>query len=731
MATPGPDTVIGSPGDDTLDGLAGNDVLVGLAGDDLLLGGTGNDQLLGDQPTGPFGDDTLIGGDGDDVAWGRGGDDSIVGGSGSNISLRGGAGNDTIDGTGGFSIASYLDATGGVTVNLSLAGPQAVGADAGTDVLIGMSGVSGSQTFGDHLTGDAGVNILLAYAGEDTLLGAGGDDSLYGGQDNDSLDGGSGQDWAIYNTDDGVTVVTSGVSVDLSLTGAQFVGANFGFDTLSNIENVRGSALADTLAGDAQANMLAGGGGGDSLVGRGGADTLSGQGGNDTLVGGGDVDTARFSGNLADYSIQWLPDSVLQVTDLRPGSPDGVDRLYGIEALQFADQTISPTLATPGPDHIFGNDTDEIIDGLAGNDTIHGRGGDDLLIGGTGNDQLLGDSLIGPAGNDTLIGGDGDDVAFGRGGNDSIVGGAGIDILRGGAGNDTIDGTGGFGIASYFDATGGVTVDLSNTGPQAVGADAGVDVLINMSAISGSLNFDDHLTGDGEINTLLGFFGDDTLLGGAGNDTLFGGADNDSLDGGSGQDWVHLGIDDAASYVASSATVDLALTGAQFIGATFGFDTLVNFENVQGTALNDTLAGDAQGNVLAGGGGNDSLLGRDGADTLVGQAGADTLVGGSGFDTARFSGDMGDYSIQYLSGSVLLVTDLRGGSPDGADRLIGVEALQFADTTITPNLNLGNQSRAYANAIAKANDPNLSEHAQAVHLENAARMVDKAVGDFL
>ena len=55
-------------------------------------------------------------------------------------------------------------------------------------------------------------------------------------------------------------------------------------DTLSGIEQVLGSAFADTLTGDANANTLWGMAGGDVLAGGGNGDVLKGGAGNDRFV---------------------------------------------------------------------------------------------------------------------------------------------------------------------------------------------------------------------------------------------------------------------------------------------------------------------------------------------------------------------------------------------------------------------------------------------------------------
>ena len=78
---------------------------------------------------------------------------------------------------------------------------------------------------------------------------------------------------------------------------------------------------------------------------------------------------------------------------------------------------------------------------------------------------------------------------------------------------------------------------------------------------------------------------------------------------------------------------------------------------------------------------SDLLIGKHGNDVLEGNGGHDLLIGGAGFDTALYSGSVLDYAIA-AHGATAVVWDMRGGSPDGVDLLVGVEKLQFADFTL-------------------------------------------------
>jgi len=290
-----------------------------------------------------------------------------------------------------------------------------------------------------------------------------------------------------------------------------------------------------------------------------------------------------------------------------------------------------------------------------------------LLSGGDGNDQLYGSG-----GADTLQGDNGDDALNGGLGNDSLQGGAGIDLLQGGVGADTLDGGSGpddandIDTASYRSSPAAVTI-LPGAGGVLVGfgGDAQGDRLIEIEHIEGS-NFDDLLTGDGGNNTLEGLAGSDRLNGGAGDDILLGGGGVDRLDGGDGQDWT--------SYLTSSGAVSVNLAIGKGSGGDATGETLISIENLQGSALNDTLVGSAA---------NNSLDGFYGDDRLTGGAGADTLDGGAGTDWAsyQFSPDAVNVSLKDGVGRGFGFFDVGGGDGKG-DTLQNIENLEgssFAD----------------------------------------------------
>jgi serralysin len=120
---------------------------------------------------------------------------------------------------------------------------------------------------------------------------------------------------------------------------------------------------------------------------------------------------------------------------------------------------------------------------------------------------------------------------------------------------------------------------------------------------------------------------------GSGNelDNLIVAGDGDNfLDGKGGQDTV--------SYADATAgvTVSLATTVSQATGGS-GTDTVLNFENLTGSALNDTLSGNSGANVIDGGAGADLLSGGTGNDIYIVDNSGDIITDTGGVDTVRSS----------------------------------------------------------------------------------------------
>jgi hypothetical protein len=191
--------------------------------------------------------------------------------------------------------------------------------------------------------------------------------------------------------------------------------------------------------------------------------------------------------------------------------------------------------------------------------------------------------------------------ARGGGGDDLIIANNVANRIEGGAGNDTV---------SYETATRGVIIYLSDNAFGLGGAWG--DRLLSIESMIGS-DYDDIIVGDGRDNTIDG--------GAGGRDILYGGRGNDTL-----------------SYASSETGVTLNLQNGRTGGGSAG-DIYYEFENIRGSAFDDTLDGDSGANKIWGGAGGDRIQGNSGNDDLYGEAGNDTIFGGSGDD--RITGGAG------------------------------------------------------------------------------------------
>jgi Ca2+-binding RTX toxin-like protein len=531
--------------------------------------------------------------------------------------------------------------------------------------------------------GTAFDDVFVMAAGDAVVVhGNGGDDTLVGGTNAELLDGGADIDTASYANS------AVGVTVDLRLSTGQVSAGDANGDTLTGIENLTGSALADSLHGNSGDNVLTGLAGADALVGDAGTDTadysgssagvtvdlslgtgiggdaqgdtlttienltgsafadhltgdagvnvLTGGAGDDTLHGGAGAD-ALNGGAGSDFA-NYQSSAVAVTVDLLAGTASGGDAqgdtLVSIENLY----------GSSFDDHLTGNNARNVIGGELGDDTLVGNGGDDALNGEAGNDTLDGgdgaDRLVGGAGLDTIHGGNGadsidagngNDIVFGEAGNDAIYGGAGIDQIDGGDGNDILEGAagadaliGGAGIDTASYAGSAVGVTVNLATGAASGGDAAGDTLTGIENLAGSAQAD-HLTGNANANALSGLAGNDVLTGGGGADLLKGGAGSDSF--------VYGSI--AASTVAAA-----------------GKDTIVDFAT--GDHI-DLSAIDADGN-----GANGDTAFTFGTGAFPGHAGELRIVEAGAVQVvyADTNGDrVADFAINVISDHALSASD--------------------------------------------------------------------------
>lgn len=711
--------IYGNNYNNALSGFYGADSIYGGGGNDLIFGGTGGDYL-----DGGAGDDTInpgSAGDARDTIVGSAGNDTIIftditaGNCGNVITYSGtwdglsaiinGAANTglittalgtttlvdvanvlikaqslylfgseaddifTING-GAESWVQVWGRLGNDTFNLTTSGEIELYYDGGTGIIMNLeTGVVADDGFGyvDRINLVAGAARLFVSATDasDWIKGSASAEAFHLGGGSDTLDGGGGTDALYFNRDE----MTSGVSVDLgagTATGS-WRGATFNH-RISNIEEIWGSAFADTLTGDGGANTLSGGDG---------ADVLSGLGGNDALFGGSGDDV--LYGSSGDDSLYGgAGDDVLNGgtgADVIDGG-DGTDQA----SYKFSSSGVAINLALG-----------TAAGGAAAGDKLFSI---EDLKGSQFNDTLTGDSganrIYALDGNDALSGGDGDDWLYG---DDTLLGGAGDDRLYGGAGADVLDGGAGTDQASYEQSTSGVTVDLA-TGRGSRGEAAG-DTLRGIENIAGS-EFGDIFTGDAGNNRFYGNGGNDTMFGGGGVDRIKGGTGDDQISGGDGDDWFDGGPgadrfdggsgQDMVSYEGSTTGVFVDFATKTATGGDAAGDSFTSIENLGGSHFADTLIGDAFDNriygfggndLLYGGGGADRILAGDGDDLVKGDAGNDWLMGGLGADTLDGGSgtDMAVYEKSASGVTVNLALNTASGGDAAGDSFISIENL--------------------------------------------------------
>jgi Ca2+-binding RTX toxin-like protein len=375
---------------------------------------------------------------------------------------------------------------------------------------------------------------------------------------------------------------------------------------------------------------------------------------------------------------------------LAPGTPTEASGTSEIEVVYTADVT--------GTDVLYVNGSTETADqhfnfGAVGGGLFDANlnaddDADDLQLTGvdriqvqpgTDNDTFTGDgsgsaSFTGPVvaqtvgfasqGNDTFASGSGSNNQFTGGlGNDTATGGPNMDSMDMALGDDTFDGGGGSqDYASYEgDASAtGVTLDLSQTGPQNTG-DQGMDQVTNVENVVGS-NGSDHLTGTSGVNTMFGGnlsldAGNDFLDGGGGGDELIGWDGNDVLNGGQGNDVLEGDAGtDTASYARGSTgpvsmDLDLAKTGVAQATGGAGNDTLADgvqpsdpdpnheIENLIGSPFaGDVLTGNTIANQIDAYDGLadtvDCVAAGDGDTAILDELGVDTVSNCETIDNA-------------------------------------------------------------------------------------------------
>lgn len=471
-------------------------------------------------------------------------------------------------------------------------------------------------------------------------------------------------------------------------------------------------------------------------------------------VVGQDIAGSDHSGNL-DPSISLLGgpgDDILEPGD----GNDIVNGQAGVDSAIYADAGAAVQVDLELGTALGGSGTDTLTDmqnvsgsrfgdellGSAINNGLAGCNGDDVISGLALNDTLLGDSQLGllPAGlsscvtpgDDTLTGGTGNDTVSGEGGDDLVIEDAaanGADVLSGGTGGEFTPVTDIGDVLDHSART--VAVNVSADG---VANDGEAGELDNVAA-----DFENYLGGAG-ADTYSGGAHDETFTPGAGDDTVDGNGDTvggaDYLDlsdaagpavfdlitgtaTGNGTDtfsdiegFVGTAADDIVIFDDLGFPVDFDFFGLGGIDTVDGQATALGFtvdlsllgsgidvEDVWGGTGADTITGNGVANHLFGCGNTVNVCTEDGFDTISGAAANDFIEGGLGNDV--LTGGLGGDTLSYARATGGMLVDAQLGFTEGPD---GEDSIGFFEIFLGSNFDdeiIGGQTDADANIRIK------------------------------
>jgi Ca2+-binding RTX toxin-like protein len=395
----GNDTIIGGSGADQLFGEAGVDTQRGQGGSDFLFGGADSDTLTGgdgdDQVFGEGGDDRIIWNPGDDTDLNEGGPDTDT------IEMNGGNGAEVFTATAnGTRVRFDRVSPAPFSLDIGTAENLVVNMNGGDDSFSATGNLAALIQI--TVDGGAGNDTILGSNGADRLLGGDANDTIDGQQGNDVAFMGAGDDVFVWDPGDGNDVVEGQDGTDTMRFNGSSIGEVFDISANGNrvrfTRNV-GNIVMD--ADDVEQIEINAVGGADvaTLNDVTGTDltrvavNLALPGG----IGDGAIDTVVVTGTSGDdFAIVFGDATGVSVissvfaTELMVTGAEVQDVL----SLPFLAGDDSLDASVVAADAIGlsadGGDGNDVLVGGAGNDTLLGRSGDDVLIGGPGQDVLDG-----------------------------------------------------------------------------------------------------------------------------------------------------------------------------------------------------------------------------------------------------------------------------------------------------------------------------------------------------
>ena len=351
-------------------------------------------------------------------------------------------------------------------------------------------------------------------------------------------------------------------------------------------------------------------------------------------MGGDGVDTATFQYSKVltapDSPASDLPGLTLDLADQRTVEINLENVQAAVAYYGFIELNEDYDFSLREVENIIGTPSDDIITGDANDNVIDGHGGNDYLDGGAGIDTLSFASLPGPVSvdlvnNQSLFARkfstvDNFENVTGTPGPDTLTGDAGDNTFNFSGGLDVIRGVGGFDTFSYALQSSPVDVDFSS---------ASTPKLI-------------------DIERILGTTGDDKIVGGSGDDGIDGNGGKDQLDGGDGTNTLmFLSIDGSVAANLQSGTAASKPGSPETLDYTFS-----NFQNIRGSAGNDTLAAGTVRNAV--------------------------IEGGPGADIIQTSGTGAFQTVSYESSAAGVTVNLPKGVGSGGD----AEGDQYVNTNV-------------------------------------------------
>jgi Ca2+-binding RTX toxin-like protein len=504
-------------------------------GNDEVRVGPGS-QLSNLTIDGGAGDDTLIGGDGDDTLIGGSGNDFVDGGRGSDTALLGagkdtfvwnpGEGSDTVEGQGGNDTLDFNGSNAQENIDVSANGSRVRLFRDVANITMDLNGIEALDlnTLGsaDNVTvGDlTGTDLDQANIDLGATPGSGVGD---GAADTVIVDGTDGADNVKVGSAGG-DVLVSGLYTDVQVAGAESANDNVDVNTLGGDDTIK-TGLG--LSGPAAVN----------------------------IDGGTGTDTESYSGTPFADSIGIGRDG------------DGV-AAFGT--------TGTPAVATA-------------VENL----DVEGLGGDDTIIGQNGIGTLTHLTIDGGAGDDTIQGGDGDDTLNGGSGSDSVNGGRGSDVaLLGGGddsftwnpgdGSDVVEGQAGSDDLDFNGSNASEKIDLSANGSRVRLFRDVANVTMDVDGIEG-LNLE--TLGSADTVTVNDLTGTDLktanidLSAVAGTGTGDGAADTVIVNGTAGQDRVRV-VRSGAQVQMTGLAPRLSISGSEPANDALQINTLAGDDTV-------------------------------------------------------------------------------------------------------------------------------------------------------